>query len=228
MVNTSVYCYNWTNSAALSQPSGAANNESGTITTEIAGPSVIDSGTYATATVANDVINVTGTVNPSFSVAFSANSDPLGTLTTAAVATSSASTITVNSNAKNGWGAWVEDSNSGLKSTTASYTVSATTTPGIGSNSTALVAGTEGMNLGVAFSQTSGTCTSGSAVPTTFVATGGKGGSFNNSTYQSILACAGTTNTGVITPTNNVAINGATPYASDYSDNETFVAAGNF
>jgi hypothetical protein len=228
MSSSTIYCYNWTLAAALTEPSSASNNEAGTITTQIAGPSTIDSGTFSTATVANDIINVTGTVGPSFTVNFTANADPLGTLTTGAVATSSASVIDVSSNAKNGWSAWVEDSNNGLKSPSLTYTIPSTTTPGVGNSSVALTAGTEGMNLGVAYSQTSGTCTAGSAVPSTFVATGGKGGSFNSSTYQTILSCAGTTSGGVVTPTNNVAISGATPYATDYADNETIVTAGNF
>jgi hypothetical protein len=223
----SIYCYNWTNSAALTQNSVAANNESGTITTQITGPTTIDSGTFSTATVANDQINVTGTVLPSFSVFFNANTDPLGTLSSASVSSNATSTVTVNSNAKNGWSAWVQASGTGLHSTTASYTISSQLTPVPGNPAATLSAGTEGMNLGIAYAQTSGTCTSGTAVPSTFSGAG-KGGGIDNAAYYPIIGCAGTTNTGVITPTNYASINGSTPYATDYSDLETYIAAGNF
>lgn len=230
MTPGTVYCYNFT-FAALTQPSSTGYNEAGTITTQTAGSVTIDTGSFSTATVASDVVNVSATVNPSFSVAFSANSDPLGTLSASSVASNSASTITINSNAKNGWTAWVEDSNTGLKSPSISYTIASNATPAVGANAAVLSAGTEGMNLGISYSQTSGTCSAGSAVPVTFSGAG-KGGGFNNSSFQPIVSCVtgtpGTTNNGVITPTNYASINGATPYASDYADNETFVAAGIF
>jgi hypothetical protein len=230
MTPGTVYCYNWTN-AALTQNTVAANNEQGTITTQTTGSVTIDTGTFATATVANDQINVTGTVLPSFSVYFNANTDPLGTLSSASVNSNSASTITVNSNAKNGWSAWVQSTlvgaHAGLYSPTALYTIRSDLTPAPGASASTLTAGTEGMNVGIAYAQTSGTCTSGSAVPTTFSGAG-KGGGIDNLAFYPIIGCSGTTNAGVITPTNYASINGATPYATDYSDLETYVAAGNF
>jgi hypothetical protein len=155
--------------------------------------------------------------------------DALGTLTTGSVASSSTVTFSVNTNAKNGWQAWVKDSNTGLNSAAAGYTIASTTTPGLGSASSALSAGTEGYNLGVAFSQTGGTCTAGSAVNANFDKAGGsnKGGSFDG-TLRTILTCSGTSNAGVVTPTNFAAINGATPAATDYTDTQTYVAAGLF
>jgi hypothetical protein len=134
--------------------------------------------------------------------------------------------MTVNTNAKNGWMAWAKDSNTGIRSTSASYTIAST---GVGSASQALVAGTEGYNLGVSYSQTSGSCTAGTAVDGNFDKAGGanKGGGLDTS-LRTILTCGGTTNAGVITPTNFAAINGATAAATDYSDTETFVAAGLF
>ena len=228
MVNTSVYCYNWTGGTALTQPASPANNEAGTITTQIAGPSTIDSGTYTTATVANDQINVTATVNPAFTVAFSANADPLGNLSQTSVSTSSASTIAVNTNGLNGWSAWVEGTNTGLYSPSQTYTIKSDQSPTVGSAAAILAAGTEGVNLGIAYSQgVGGTCVAGSAVTSAFSGAG-KGGGFDDLAYSPIINCTGSSNTGLITPTNYASINGATPYASDYSDLETYIAAGNF
>jgi hypothetical protein len=228
MSSASTYCYNWTNAAALTQPSSPANNETGAITTQVAGPSTIDSGSFSTATVANDQINVTATVVPTFTLAFSANADPLGTLSQTSVSSSAASTITVNSNGLNGWGAWVEDATTGLYSPTQTHYIPSNATPVVGNPAAVLAAGTEGMNLGIAYSQgVGGTCNASTAVPATFSGAG-KGGGINNSVYSQIINCAGSSSTGVITPTNYASINGATPYATDYSDLETYVAAGNF
>jgi hypothetical protein len=225
---STVYCFNWTNTAAITTPVAAGNNETGTITTQTSAPAAIDTGSYATATVSNDQVTVTGTVSPSFSMSVTGgNADPLGTLTQGSVSSSAATTFTVNTNAQNGWMAWVKDANSGLKSNSAGYTISSTTTPGVGSASSALSAGTEGINLGVTYAQTSGSCTAGSAVNANFTGTASKGGSFNT-TLLPILTCSGSTNNGVITPTNYASINGSTPAATDYSDLETFVAAGIF
>jgi hypothetical protein len=222
-----LYCFNWTNSAALTTNSSVANDQTGTIATRNSTPADIDTGTYATATVNNDQISVTASVNPSFQMSSSGGTtDALGTLTTGAVASNAAVTFTVNTNAKNGWMAWAKDANTGLRSTAASYTIAST---GVGSASQALSAGTEGYNFGVAYSQTSGSCTAGSAVDANFDKAGGsnKGGGLDT-TLRTILTCGGTTNAGVITPTNFAAINGATAAATDYADTETVVAAGLF
>jgi hypothetical protein len=223
-----LYCFNWTNTtAALQTKSSATNDNTGTVVTRTSVPADIDTGTYATATVTNDQVLVTATVNPSFQMSFSGGTtDALGTLTTGAVASNSTVTMTVNTNAKNGWMAWAKDVNTGIRSTAASYTIAST---GVGSASQALAAGTEGYNLGVSYSQTSGTCTAGTAVDGNFDKAGGsnKGGGLDT-TLRTLLTCGGTTNAGVITPTNFAAINGATAAATDYSDTETFVAAGLF
>jgi hypothetical protein len=222
-----LYCFNWTNTAALSIKSSATNDNTGTIETRTSVPAQIDIGTYATASVSNDQIVVSATINQSFQMSVSANTDNLGTLTTGAVASSpTPRTITISTNAKNGWLAWAKDSNTGLNSSSASYTIAST---GVGSASQALVAGTEGYNLGVAYTETGGTCTEGSAVDANFDKGGGlnKGGGLDT-TLRKILTCSGTSNAGVITLTNFAAINGATAAASDYTDTETFVAGGIF
>ncbi len=225
-----LYCFNWTNTAALTTKSSATNDNTGTVVTQDSVPATIDSGTYATATVSNDQVVVSATINQSFQMALSANTDNLGTLTTGAVAASpTPRTITINTNAKNGWLAWAKDSTTpsgGLHSTAANYSIAST---GVGSPSQTLVAGTEGYNVGVAYSQGVGTCTSGSAVSANFDKAAGanKGGGLNNNLAK-ILTCDGTTGSGVITLTNFAAITGATPAASDYSDTETFVAGGIF
>lgn len=221
--SSTLYCFNWTNSAAVTVKSGATSSNTGTVTTRATGPVTIDSSGYSTASVTGDQIVVTATVPSTFSFALSANTDALGTLTSGSVTTSpTPRTATVSTNAKNGWQVWAKDSNTGLNSSTASKTI-ASTTPG--TNST-LVAGTEGYNTGITTSQVGGSGTITVAAP--FVGTAaGQGGGLDTS-LRSLATSNGTADTAVLTIKNNVAINATTPGASDYTDTITVIGAGLF
>ncbi len=218
-----LYCFNWTNSAAVTTSSSATNTNTGTVATYTVTPTLIDSGTYVTSTVTNDQIAVSATVPQAFSFALNNNSDALGTLTTASVTASpTPRTVTINTNAKNGWIVWAKDSNSGLTSASSSHTI-ASTTPG--TNST-LTAGTEGYNMGVTSSQGGGTGTV--SVATAFVGgSAGKGGGLNTS-YSTVANSNGSGSASVLTLTNNASIASTTPAATDYSDTITVVGAGLF
>ncbi|MCA9325219.1 hypothetical protein KDA23_04115 [Candidatus Saccharibacteria bacterium] len=218
-----LYCFNWTNSAALTVKAGATSSNLGVVTTEATGPSTIDSAQYATASIADDQIVVTATVPQAFSFALSGNTDALGTLSTGSISSSpTPRTATVNTNAKNGWLVWAKDSNTGLNSATASATI-ASTTPG--TNST-LSAGTAGYNTGVTQTQAGGTGTVTVATP--FVGgVSGKGGGLDTS-FRTLASSNGTADTAVLTLTNNATIAATTPAATDYTDTITVVGAGLF
>ncbi|MBW3538597.1 hypothetical protein KY386_03860 [Candidatus Parcubacteria bacterium] len=218
-----LYCFNWTSTSAVTVKSTATSSNAGSVTTEATGPATIDSGSFSTASISDDQITVTASVNQTFSFALSGNSDALGTLSTGAVSSSpTPRTATVNTNAKNGWQAWAKDSNTGLNSAAAGSTI-ASTTPG--TNST-LTAGTEGYNTGVTSSQTGGSGTI--AVATPFVGgTAGRGGGLNTS-LATIATSNGTADNAVLTLTNNAAIGSTTAAASDYTDVITVVAGGLF
>lgn len=216
LVAGTLYCFNWTNAAALTV--GVAGTYTGSVSTNV------DTATpYATASIADDQIVVSASVAPAFSFALSANTDNLGALTTASVSSSpTPRTATVNTNAKNGWNVWANDSNAGLHSTIASSTI-ASTTPG--SNST-LTANNEGYNTGVTSSQTGGTGTITVAAP--FVGgSAGKGGGLDT-TLRMLASSTGTANNAVLTLTNNASISGTTLPATDYADTITVVGAGLF
>ncbi len=218
-----LYCFNWTNTAALSIKGTATASNSGTITTRDSVPTAIDTANFSTASITDDQIAVSATVPQSFSFALSGNTDALGTLATGSVTVSpTPRTATVNTNAKNGWYVWAQDSSTGLNSPSAAATI-ASTTPG--SNST-LVAGTEGYNTGVTQSQTSGSGTITVATPFVGGATG-KGGGLDT-TLRTLASSNGTANNAVLTLTNNAAISSTTAAASDYADTITVVGAGLF
>ena len=222
LVVGTLYCFDWTNTAAVSVKAGATTN-TGTVTTQTAGPTLLDSATFTTVSIADDQIVVSATVPQTFSFALSANTDALGVLGTGAVSTSpTPRTVTINTNAKNGWYVWAQDSATGLNSSSAAKTI-ASTTPG--SNST-LVAGTEGYNTGVTKTQVGGSGTVTVAVP--FVGgVLGKGGGLDTS-LRTLVSSTGTADTAVATLANNAAIATLTPAAADYADTITVVGAGLF
>lgn len=217
-----LYCFNWTNTAAVTQPSGAGTSEMGLITTQTGASATLDEAGYATATVSNDQIVVTATVPQIFEFSLSGNTDPLGNLSTSSVkASPTPRTATVSTNAANGWQIWAKSANAGLASVQASYLI-----PSTAGNNT-LSAGTEGYNTGVvATSQAGG---SGSVTVDSNFAGGslGKGGGLL-AAFQSLASSDGTADTSVVTLTNNVAISSLTPSALDYTDTITVVGAGLF
>lgn len=217
-----LYCFNWTNSAAVTVKAGATPSNLGSVTTQASGPTTIDSAQFATASIADDQIVVTATVPAAFSFALSGNTDALGTLSSSAVSSSpTPRTATINTNAQNGWMVWARDSSTGLSSAVASHTI-ASTTPG--SNST-LSSGTEGYNTGVTSSQVGGSGTITVATP--FVGGANQGGGLDTS-LRTLASSDGTADTAVLTLTNNASISALTPAATDYTDTITVVGAGLF
>lgn len=218
-----LYCFNWTNSAAVTVKASATGSNTGTVTTRATGPTAIDTASYNTASIADDQIVVTATVPSVFSFALSANTDALGTLSTASVTSSpTPRTATVNTNAKNGWQVWARDSSTGLNSASAASTI-ASTTPG--TNST-LSAGTSGYNAGLTTSQAGGTGTVTVAAP--FVGSGAGQGGGLDTTLRTLASSNGTADTAVMTIKNNVSISPTLPAATDYTDTITIIGAGLF
>ncbi len=218
-----LYCFNWTNTAAVTVKSSASASNLGSVTTRASGPTPIDTESFATASITDDQIVVTATVPAVFSFALSGNTDALGTLSSSAVTSSpTPRTATVNTNAKNGWMVWAKDANTGLTSASASATL-ASTTPG--SNST-LVNGVTGYNTGLTSSQTGGSGTISITAP--FVGTGtGQGGGLDT-TLRTAATSNGTADTAVLTIKNNVTISPTASAATDYTDTITVIGAGLF
>lgn len=218
-----LYCFNWTNTAAVQVTSSVSSSNTGTVTTRTSAPATIDTGSYTTVSVSSDSISVSATVPQSFTYSLNNTSDSLGSLSSSSVTPSpSPRTLTINTNASNGWVAWALDASTGLHSNNASKTI-ASTTPG--SNST-LSTNSEGYNMGVTSSQTSGSGTITVAAP--FVGGSlGKGGGLD-ATVRTIASSTGTANNAVLTLTNNASISSTTPAASDYTDTITLPAAAMF
>jgi hypothetical protein len=211
----------------ITNPSaGNAGTHTVTITTQATGPSTIDSQSVAVDTVGTnaDQVSVTATVPSSFNFALSGNSIALGTLSTSARTTGNV-TVDVDTNANNGWVAWIrsEGAASTLASASTADSISSTNT---GSCVTAAI-GAKGYVVDV--NAVAGTNGSGVlSVATEYDCTDSQAGGVIDTTYEQIAQRTGVIESDTLTLTAVVTISATTKAASDYTDTWEVVGAGNF
>jgi len=239
--STALYCFTFSAVATLGTAGSATSAYAGYIRSYSNGTpanmdatSLLDETPYAISIVGNsptdnDQIIVTAVVPPLFSFALSGYSDPFTLdLDPAAIRNTTGITATVTTNAKGGWIAWAKDSQAGLHSTAASYTIPST---GAASGSTfSLTAGTEGYLMHLTLLPGSGPCTL-NAEPEFTNPSSNLGGKLTTS-FKQIAECTGsapaTSTSDQISMQEIAAIRGSTPAASDYTDTITVVGAGDF
>ena len=226
------YCFNFSAVNTLTTAAAAANNQQAQLTVEDGGSAALYQTNIALANITDDQIVVSAVVPPTFIFALSGNTDTFpGNLDPATVMHTAGRTASVTTNAKGGWIGWVKDSQQGLFSATANYTIA---TAGVvdGVPST-LVTNSEGYVLdSILTTDAAGGCTV--AVDPEYnggLATSASGGTLS-ANFQPYAACTGappaTSNGDVITLVEKASIAGGTPAGSDYTDIITVVAAGNF
>jgi hypothetical protein len=211
------YCTELTSTSAVTNPTAGGvygvtiNDGTDSQTDEI---DVLTSGANA--------YTATATVGPTFTMSLTGSPDALGALGTGAVTLSPGIPVTIATNAATGWFVWAEDSNAGLKSTSAGGATIPTVTTG--ANQT--------MNSG-AFGPTHAAYALGvSANNTPFYAYGGgtTGGGLSTSIFNEIATSA-SPNSGAsaaFTIHELANISNVTPAATDYSDVVTLIGAGSF
>jgi hypothetical protein len=217
-----LYCFNF--SGASSTVGGAGNDQTGQLKTQGGSP-YVDTVNYATSVVASggDQITVTASVSATMSFSLSANSIALGTLSTGSV-TSGNVTMTVGTNAPDGFLSWVQGTNttggSGLRSTVASSTI---TSPGSFDGSPTDLAS----NTGVVIDAVPGTNT-----PTINGEYDGNGttsgGYFDGGIFHQMAYLSGAQSGTTVTINVRAKIASTQPAASDYTDTLVVVAAGSF
>jgi hypothetical protein len=205
--------------------SGNAGTHAVTIATTTSGDVAIDSQTVAVDTLSSstgDQVSVTATVPPSFNFAIADSTIALGTLSTGSVSTNAMSSgIDVDTNAANGYVAFIRSEGS------ANTLASASTNDAISSTNTGspvvCAAGSECYVVDAAVSGTgtptteydgNGT-TSGGVIPT-------------SPTYDEMVTATAPVNNDAITLTAIVAISALNEAATDYTDTWEVVGAGNF
>jgi hypothetical protein len=202
----------------------AAGLYSLTIETLTSGDAQIDYTTIGTRVIADDQIIVSAVVPPSFNFVLDGNTTSFTSgLDSAAVIKTTARTVTITTNATQGWIAWAKDLNTGLTSAAAGKTI-ASTTPGTAAT---LATNTEGYVLGVDKTDApgGGTVTVTSAYAGT---SGDNNGSGLDTSYRQIAAANGTANGDVLTLYGKASINTMTPAGVDYTDTWTIIGAGSF
>jgi hypothetical protein len=224
-----LYCFNFSGTNTLTTAAVAAASQSASVETQTAGSAPVDHSDLALANIANDQIVVSAVVPPTFIFALSGNTDAFpSNLDPTLIKSTAGRTITITTNAKAGWIAWAKDSQQGLFSTTANYTIPTAGT--IDATPSVLTAGTEGYVLdSVLTTDAAGGCTV--AIDPEYNGTASGGGTLSPN-FQPVAACTGaapaTSNGDVVTLLERAAIAGSTPAGSDYTDIITVVGAGNF
>ncbi len=224
-----LYCFNFASSSTLTTGT-SGSDKTGTITTRTGGASTIDSTTYATAVVSDDQIVVSATVPALLNFALSGNTDSFSSdLSSSSVISTSGRTVTIGTNAQDGWIAWVKSLNAGLTSATASSTIN---TAGSVDNSPTDLASNTGYVLDVDITTDSGTgtgtVTQASGYGAEYNGTNSTSGGTLSSTFQPIAASDGTTDGDVLTLTERAKVSAIQAAAGDYTDTLTVVAAGRF
>ncbi len=223
-----LYCFNWSNSAALTT-STAGNDKTGTITTRTTAAATIDTASYALSIVSDDQIVVTATVPATFSFSLSGNTDTFtGNLSTTTTSTSG-KTVTIATNAAAGWVAWVKSANAALNSAGTGATIA---TAGSIDDAPTDLASSTGYVLDVNITTDSGTgtgtVTQASGYGAEYNGTNTTSGGTLSTTFQPIAASNGTTDGDVLTLIERAKISAVQAAATDYTDTLTVVAAGRF
>ncbi len=228
MVVGTLYCFNFTGTSTLTN-AGAGNDLVGSITTQLAGPTTIDTSSYALSIVTNDQIVVTATVPATFSFALSGNTDTFTTNLSTSIVSTSGRTVTISTNAAGGWVAWVKSANAALNSVSTGATIA---TAGTVNDTPEDLDSVTGYVLDVDITTDSGTGTGAVQQNTGYGdeyagADATQGGSLST-TFQPIAEATGTTDGDVLTLIERAKISAVQAAATDYTDTLTVVAAGRF
>ncbi len=217
------YCLHFTGTSTLTTPTSAGNNFTGTISLNGTSgtPLANESVNYAESIITNDQITVTATVTSGFTMSLSSTTAALGNLPTSGAPATAAITLTVTTNAANGWTAWVKNANSGSKLTSATTSDTSVASGAFsGGSNTHNLTGAAGYGLAV----TSGTAT----VATDYNVSSPTVGSLDSTQFEKIASETAPASAHTATLTFAAEAAGTTKPASDYTDTVTVLAAGQF
>ncbi len=212
--------------AGIDNPSSAGQYKN-TITTRTSGPSTIDSSKVAVRIISDDQIVITAIVPPTFNFTLDGNTDSFTTdLDPASVVSTGGRTVTIATNAADGWIAWARSANTSLDSANTGETIE--TTGSIDNTPSTLSAGSDGYVMDVDLITDSGTGDGTVSIAPEYNGSESDQGGTLSSTYQEIATCDGTTNGDVLTLYGRATISAIKAAAEDYTDTWTVIGAGNF
>jgi hypothetical protein len=223
-----LYCFNWSNSAALTT-STAGNDKTGTITTRTTAAATIDTSTYALSIISNDQIVVTASVPATFSFTLSGNTDTFSGALSTTTSSTTGRNVTIATNAASGWVAWVKSANAALSSVSTGASIA---TAGSVDNTPTDLASATGYVLDVNITTDSGvgtgTVSQASNYGAEYNGTNATSGGTLSTTFQPIAAANGTTDGDILQLIERAKITAVQAAAADYTDTLTVVAAGRF
>jgi hypothetical protein len=237
---SSQYCFTFsaTNTLTNGTVGGSTDELTGDIQTldgTTPTPNIVNQTNYAVAVITNDQIAVSAIVPPEFIFTISGNTDAfINELNPTAIESTTGVSYGIITNAKGGWITWVKDSQQGLYSPTANYTIDSvpynTDAPTILSAS--------GTSEGYGMFATIVTDAAGGCTVNTDPEYTESGASAADEVgqlaagYLPDATCTGappaTDNGSTVKLTERASIAGGTPAGSDYADIITVTAAGNF
>lgn len=224
--NSTLYCFNFAASSTLTTPS-AADDLTGSISVTTSGDAEIDGGNYALSIVSDDQVVITATVPSTFSFALGTNTQALGTLSTGSVSSGGGVSVTIETNAGNGWIGWVLSANAALNSSSTGDAIATTGT--VNDSPSSISAGTEGYVLDANLTTDSATGGTGTVtIDAEYNGTTTSEGGTLSTTYTEFATADGPTDGDIITLVPRVTISSLTQAATDYTDTLTVVAAGHF
>lgn len=228
MVVGTLYCFNFTGTSTLTN-AGAGNNLVGSITTQLAGPTTIDSSNYALSIISNDQVVITATVPSNFTFSLSGNTDTFASNLSATAQLSNGVTATITTNAGSGWVVWVKSANTSLDSASTGATIDTIGT--VNNTVDSLTASNYGYLLDVTFTDSgtgTGTVTQAANYGQEYDGNSSNTGGTLSTTFQPVAASSGTTDGDTVVLKALARVTAVQAAATDYTDTLTVVAAGRF
>ena len=226
-----LYCFNFSPLNTLTT-AFVGTSKIGSITTLDVTSAIINATQYAVAITSGDQIVLSATVPPILTVNLQGGGDTFsGALSSSAVTATTGKTLTIATNADNGWVAWIKSANAGLAS--ASTGSSIPTIGSIDNVPTDLSVNPTGYLLGVDVTTDSlvgdGTVSQLNNYGAEYKSNGNVNlGGTLSITFQPIAASSGTTDGDILTLKEKAKITAVQAAASDYVDTLTVIVGGRF
>ncbi len=228
MVVGTLYCFNFTGTSTLTNAT-AGNNLVGTITTQKAGPTAIDSSSISLSIISSDQVVVSATVPATFSFSLSGNTDTFASALSGTAQLSNGVTASIATNAAAGWIVWVKSLNASLNSVSTGASIATVGT--VNDTVDTLSGGTYGYLLDATFTDSgtgTGTVTQGAGYGQEYDGNSSNSGGTLSTTFQPLAASSGTTDGDTVVIKELARVSAVQAAAADYTDTLTVVAAGRF
>lgn len=217
--------YGFLMTAGIDNP-GSAGQHKHTIAT-LTSNAAQDTAKVATRIISNDQVIITATVPPTFSFALGANTTGFADdLDVASINVATGVTVTISTNASNGWIAWLKSANAGLDSISTSETIDTQST--VNDACSTLTAGSDFYQLDVDLTTDNGVGTGTVNIDDEYDCNNPDGGGTFSTTYEEIAISDGSTAGDVITMVAKVTYIAIKQAATDYTDTWTVIGAANF